>query len=367
MYAPRREGVEDRPYNRHAMNNSIARNKLSCTLDPLRPDARELLMRLIERSDVFVENFKATTLHRIGIHESELLDINPRLVVVRIPPAGLTGDWAAYTGFGAQFDGLSGLAYLTGHAGSELVETPSTMHMDAATGPAGAFAVLAALHYRDATGRGQVVELAQMENVLHQLGDLYVQAQLGEDPVRLGNRDAEHAPQGVYPCLDDRWLAISITDDAQWTALVAVMAMPELAHDPKFADVAARRLHHDDLDTVIAAWSSSCDVMDAFHALQAVGIPAGPQFDDARLAADPHVAARGWLRPLTTTDVGTHQHVGHAFGGLPQVWRRGSPSLGEDNEYVFKTLLGLSDAEYDRLVGESVIVNDYLDAQGEPV
>ena len=126
------------------MNNSIARNKLSCTLDPRRPEGRELLMRLVEQSDVFVENLKASTLHQIGIHESELLDRNPRLLVLRVPPAGLTGDWTSYTGFGAQFDGLSGLAYLTGHHDSELVETPSTTYMDAATGSAGAFAVVAA-------------------------------------------------------------------------------------------------------------------------------------------------------------------------------------------------------------------------------
>ena len=179
MYAPPADGVVDRPYNRHAMNNSIARNKLSCTLDPRRPEGRELLMRLVEQSDVFVENLKTSTLHQMGIHETQLLDRNPRMLVLRIPPAGLNGDWANYTGFGAQFDGLSGFAQLVGHHDLEMVETPPTMYMDAATGPAGAFAVLAALHYRAAIGRGQLVELAQIENVLNQLGDAFVDVQLG--------------------------------------------------------------------------------------------------------------------------------------------------------------------------------------------
>ncbi|HKA04695.1 MAG TPA: CoA transferase, partial [Acidimicrobiales bacterium] len=209
MYAPLVEGRPDRPYNRHAMNNSIARNKLSCTLDPRRPEARELLMRLVEISDVFVENLKASTLHRLGIQESELLDRNPRLVVVRTPPAGLTGEWTNYSGFGAQFDGLTGLAWLTGHHDCEMVDTPSTTYMDAATGSAGAFAILAALHYRQATGRGQLIELAQMENVLAHLGDVYVDLQLGVEPARLGNRDRWCAPQGVYACRgDDRWLGL---------------------------------------------------------------------------------------------------------------------------------------------------------------
>ncbi len=182
------------------MNNSIARNKLSCTLDPRRPEGRELLMRLVEQSDVFVENLKTSTLHQIGIHESQLLERNPRMLVLRAPAAGLNGDWADYTGFGAQFDGLSGFAQLVGHHDSEMVETPATMYMDAATGPAGAFAVLAALHYRAAVGRGQLIELAQIENVLNQLGDAFLEVQLGGEPPRIGNRDPQLAPQGVYPC-----------------------------------------------------------------------------------------------------------------------------------------------------------------------
>ena len=214
MYAPAADGREDRPYNRHAMNNSIARNKLSVTLDPRRPEGRELLMRLVEQSDVFVENLKTSTLHQIGIHESQLLERNPRMIVLRAPAAGLNGDWADYTGFGAQFDGLSGFAQLVGHHDSEMVETPATMYMDAATGPAGAFAVLAALHYRAAVGRGQLVELAQIENVLNQMGDAFLEVQFGGDPQRTGNRDPDLAPQGVYPCAgEEHWLAITVHDD----------------------------------------------------------------------------------------------------------------------------------------------------------
>ena len=174
-------------------------------------------MRLVERSDVFVENLKPSTLHRLGIHESELLDRNPAMIVVRLPPSGLSGDWAGYTGFGAQFDGLSGLVSLLGHHDSEIVETPSTTYMDLATGPAGAFAVLAALHYRGATGRGQVIEMAQLENIVAQLGDVLVDTQLGEAPERVGNRDPRQAPQGIYRCRGEhRWLALTVTDDRAW-------------------------------------------------------------------------------------------------------------------------------------------------------
>jgi crotonobetainyl-CoA:carnitine CoA-transferase CaiB-like acyl-CoA transferase len=368
MYAPPVEGREDRPYNRHAMNNSIARNTLSATLVPRRPEARELLFRLVEQSDVFIENMKASTLHRLGIHETELLDRNPRLVVMRIPPAGLTGDWAHYTGFGAQFDGLSGLAWITGHHDSELVETPSTTYMDAATGSAGAFAILAALHYREATGRGQLIELAQMENVLAHLGDVYVDLQLGVEPRRLGNRDRWMAPQGVYRCRgQQRWLAVTVSDDAAWAGLARVMAVPELAADPRFATVADRLGRVDELDRMVGDWAAGHDPVEAFHALQAAGVAAAPLLDDDLLAADPNVAARRWIRPLPSTDVGTYPHIGHAFTGLPLAWDRGSPVLGEDNEYVFAKLLGLDDDTRQRLEAAGVIVTDYLDDNGNPV
>ena len=181
LYGPLAPGREDRPYNRHAMNNSVSRGKRSCTLDVRFPEQRALFMRLVAKCDVFVENLKSTTLHQMGIHETELLQANPRLIVLRLPPAGLSGDWAHYTGFGGQFDGLTGLAALLGHRGTSVMESPSTQYMDSVTGPAGAFATLAALHYRAATGRGQVIELAQSENVLTELGDVFVNLQLGVD------------------------------------------------------------------------------------------------------------------------------------------------------------------------------------------
>src|SRR5262245_19118014 len=155
LSGPVAAGQVDRPYKRHAMNNAVSRGKRSCTLDVRVPHQRELFMRLVAVSDVFVENLKSTTLHQMGLHESELLDANPRLVVLRLPPAVLSGDWAHYTGFGGQFDGLTSLAALLGHRGTALMESPSTQHMDSVTGPAGGFAALAALHHCDATGRGQ--------------------------------------------------------------------------------------------------------------------------------------------------------------------------------------------------------------------
>jgi crotonobetainyl-CoA:carnitine CoA-transferase CaiB-like acyl-CoA transferase len=367
MYGPAAPGRPDRPWNRHAMNNSLARNKLSCTIDTRRPAGLDLLMRLAERCDVFMDNFKASGLVHMGIHVSELQARNPALVIVRLPAAGLAGDWAGYAGFGAQFDGLAGLLWLCGHRDSDPTTSPATTYMDAASGPAAAFATIAALRYRLATGRGQLVELSQIENVINHLGDVFVDYQLGVDPVRWGNRDPWRAPQGLYRCQGKaQWLAVSVGDDPSWRALAGVLGRPALAEDPRFADAPSRRLHHDEIDELISAWSAGQPLYNAFHTLQRAGVPAGPLLSDDSLIRDPQFEARQWLQPLNSCDVGTHLHPGLAFRGVPQAWWRGSPILGEDNEYVYKKILGLSDRDFAHYREEKILAEAYLAPDGTP-
>jgi crotonobetainyl-CoA:carnitine CoA-transferase CaiB-like acyl-CoA transferase len=367
LYGPPVPDRPDRPWNRHAMNNSLCRNKLSCTIDNRRREGHELLLQLAERSDVFIDNFKANGLARMGIQISELQARNPRLIILRMPPTGTTGDWADYTGFGAQFDGLTSMLWLCGHRDSELFTSPGTTYMDAASGPAVAFATIAALRYRAGTGRGQLVEFAQSENVLNHLGDVFVDCQLGVEPQRWGNRDRWRAPQGLYRCGGvEQWLAISVGDDEAWSALATVMGREELVHDSRFVNAESRRAHHDELDVIIDAWAAEQPLLDAFHALQRAGVAAGPLLDDAAFAADPQFLDRQWQRPLRSLDVGTHLHPGHPYRGVPQEWRRGSPVLGEDNEYVYKTVLGVSDEDFVRYGTEKYLAEDYLDGLGEP-
>jgi crotonobetainyl-CoA:carnitine CoA-transferase CaiB-like acyl-CoA transferase len=367
LYGPLAAGRPDRPWNRHALNNSLARNKLSCTIDNRRPAGRELLMALAERSDVFIDNFKANGLARMGLYVSEMQARNPRLVIVRMPPTGTTGDWSGYAGFGAQFDGLTSLLWLCGHRGADLTDSPATTYMDGASGPATAFAVIAALRYRERTGRGQLVEMVQSENVLNHLGDVFVDVELGVEPERMGNRDRWRAPQGLYRCSgEDRWLAISVGDDEEWRALATVMGRGELGTDTRFADARSRRANHDELDEIIGAWAAEQPLLDAFHALQGALVTAGPLLDDDLFVEDPQLAARQWLRPLRSLDVGTHPHPGLPYRGVAQVWRRGSPTLGEDNEYVYKQVLGVSDEEFEHYRAERILAEDYLDESGRP-
>jgi crotonobetainyl-CoA:carnitine CoA-transferase CaiB-like acyl-CoA transferase len=238
--------------------------------------------------------------------------------------------------------------------------------MDGVTGPAGVFALLAALHYRAATGRGQVIELAQSENVITQMGDVFVNLQLGQRPRRFGNRDPHRAPQGLYPCCDGRVLAVTVGDDRAWQALTSVMGRPDLGKEERLSTVTGRQAAHDEIDAAIAAWSGSMDCYEAFHALQQAGVAAGPYLDESQFPGDEQVQAREWIRPLSSADVGSFDHLGQPFRGIPMAWERGAPVLGQDNEYVFRHILGLDEHEYRRLCDQQIAVEDYLDPQGRP-
>jgi crotonobetainyl-CoA:carnitine CoA-transferase CaiB-like acyl-CoA transferase len=366
-YGPAAPNRPDRPYNRQSMNNAISRNKLSCAMDIRRPEAFELFLKLVDSADVLIENFKASSLASMGIHPSVLQARNPGLIIARLPPTGLTGDWSSFTGFGPQFDAMSGFLAASGHRDSTLMETPMTIYMDAATGPAAAFAIMAALNYRETNGRGQLIELAQTENIIQHLGDLYLDVQLtGHAFKRAGNRQANRAPQGLYRTADGRWLAISVGTDAEWSALAAVIERSDLAGEERYTTLAGRQSGHDELDQAIATWAEKRDALAAFHVLQKAGVAASPLMNEALFAEDAHVQARRWLQPLHSLDLGTHMQPGPAFRGIDQVWRRGSPSLGEDNEYVYKTVLGISDEEYDRFAAQKILAEDYFDKTGEP-
>src|SRR3954451_1076633 len=267
------------PWNRISWFNSHARNKRNITMDLTRPEGRELFLRLVEQSDGFVENNAPGLLERLGLAPDVLLERNERLIVVRMPPLGLSGPDFTATGFGWHFEELAGLAQVQGYPDGEGV---ASIFMDGASGPAGANAFLMALLQRRRTGRGAVVELAQVENLITHLGDVVLEAAArGGRPPRWGNRSPDFAPQGVYPCAgDDQWIALSIVDVAQWRSLVALIGDPAL-RDRALDAVGERHRRHDEIDAAIGIWTAALDKYGAFHRLQAGGIPAGPVLDEA--------------------------------------------------------------------------------------
>jgi benzylsuccinate CoA-transferase BbsF subunit len=209
--------------------------------------------------------------------------------------------------------------------------------MDAATGATGALATLAALRRRDQTGSGQLVEVAQTENLLNHLGGILIEAaSTGTRHATTGNRHTERAPRGVYRCRDadpgeggagrpgaggrDRWVAIDVHTDDEWEGLRRAMGEPTWAAEPRFATTGGRLEHHDELDARITAWTSGLNHIEVFHVCQEHGVRAGAVLTESECSADPHLRDRGLFRPNGNREIGTYDFPGH-------LWRWDGPDL----------------------------------------
>jgi crotonobetainyl-CoA:carnitine CoA-transferase CaiB-like acyl-CoA transferase len=357
----------ERPWNRSAVFNWHGRNKRSATLDIRKPSGRELLLRLLEVCDVLVENNPPKLLDALDLGYEQMAGRNPGLVVLRMPAGGLTGPYRDFVGFGGSFEGLVGLRSFRGYPTTSPEGAPGSLHMDTAAGATGTFAVLAALRRRRRSGQGALIDLSQLENLVQQTGEYVMAGARGVDFGPTGNRNDRHAPQGVYPCAgEDRWVAISVGSDEEWHALMRVMGDPAWADDATFSALSGRMASHDDLDERISAWTEQMDRYDVFHRCQAAGIAAAPVMDEADLYADPQLAHIGFFRPLESPHTGRHSYPAHPlrWSGPPLRWDGAAPGLGDDNDYVFRQLLGLTEDEYEQLAAEGHLSQDYLDREG---
>lgn len=346
-----------RPYDRSAVFNWHARNKLSACMNLDTTEGREALLDLVGISDVLVENNSNGVLEKLGIGHERLLEVNPRLVVARMPPLGMHGPMSDYLGYGPNFNSLVGIAAMDGYAGEEPDSAGENYHMDEAA-PAGlGFAVLAALWDRETTGRGGLIEFAQAENVMTEIGEHLLDCQVnGRDPAVLGNRDP-HVLQDVFATADDeRWVAVSVRDEADRHAVLEAMGA-----DPDGRGVGARDRGEALLER-IGAWCAQCHVDDVVEQLAAAGVPVAEVMSEPRLLTDPHLLERGWFRERTHPAVGTHLYPGHPWRTDDFELRhdRPLPGFGEDNEYVYLTLLGRTRQEYDDLVARGLVTDHQL-------
>jgi crotonobetainyl-CoA:carnitine CoA-transferase CaiB-like acyl-CoA transferase len=359
----------ERPWNRKALFNAHARNKRSITLDVRSEAGREAFLRLAERCDVMIENNSVDLLTKLGIDWDTLHARNDQLILIRMPSVGLSGPYRDYLGFGVNFEALCGLGAIRGYPGGDLSENEPVYHMDAASGSAGALAALMALRRRAVTGRGELIELAQSENMLNHIGELLIDAgRTGAEHEPVGNRHPSRAPQGCYPCRgDDAWAVISVGEE-EWASFTRALDDPAWATEERFATADARRANHDALDELITGWTAQRSPYEVFEACQAHGVPAAPVLHELEAMADPHLQARGMFRPNGNPDTGQHLHPTHLWrwDGPPLRWGP-LPVLGGDNEAVLTDVVGLSDDEIALLAAEGQLSLDYLGPDGQPL
>ena len=368
----------ERPWNYHPMFVSLYRNKYSFTLDIRQPEGMEILGRLVALSDVVVENSAVGTMEKLGITYEWLCEQRSDIIFLRAPGYGLTGDYANARTMGAQLEGVMGHQLLRGYRDAGPEENSGIFAADYIAGTQIAFAVMTALWHRNNTGEGQFIEMAQAENSAAMFAQAYMDYALnGALGAAQGNRsiyaeDGE-APCGVYPCRSpgepedglDRWIAISVTSDAEWAALRDVLGNPDWAQAPELDTAPGRAASQDLLDSKLAEWTHGFDDYELFHRLQQAGVPAAPVLEASRLLHDPHVKARNLLQPAELPDdIGTYQYPAPMYefpaaaGGI----RRPPVAFGQDNEYVYRQLLGVDEQEYQRLVEAGHIADTFSDS-----
>ena len=342
-----------RPWNRYPLFNAHGRNKLGITVDLTQPSGMDIFKRLVAVSDAFVENNVTETMDKLSISYEMMREINPRIIMLRMPAYGNAGAYRNYRSLGVHMEGVIGHTIVRGYEDMDQSSSTNVFAADAAGGAQGAFAMLAALHFRKRTGKGQLVELAQAENMIAYTGRFFMDyAMNGRDSSTIGNRHTS-AIQGCYQCAgDDRWVNITLFDDDDWTAFCEAIGKPDWSSDERFSSHASRYANQRKLDAHIGEWTSRQDHYEVMHLLQAAGVASGPVMDQRDAFADPHLQERGIFEEVYHEDVeGWHLYVGapYKMSDAPIKIRSGPVRLGADNEYVYKKVLGVSDEEYAEL------------------
>ncbi len=350
---------EEHPIERSAVFNTVNRGKLGVTLNLADPRGVEVLKRLAVTADVLIENYSAGVMERLGLSYRVLSELNPRLVMISMPSFGAEGPERDARGYGNTVEAMAGVTGLTGYHDGGQPYTLSNALGDPVGGLNGMFAVMVALHERERTGRGQWIELAQVEAAIPLMAEALLDYQLnGKIPPPRGNRHPRYAPHGIYRCAgEDNWIAVGVESEAQWRALLGALGLEELAADPRFATAEARKRNEDALDDALSRAFGSREVEEIARRLIGAGVPAGQVNSAPAVMADEQIQARGFFVPVERAVVGTHLYPGAVarFSQTPLETDRPAPLLGEHNETVLREVLGMSDAEIEALERAGII------------
>lgn len=344
--------------NGPASFDQVASNKLSVRINLKHPEGVALAKRIVTISDVAAESFRPGVMKRLGLAYDELRAAKDDIILVSVSSSGQAGPDSHYAGYAPLFGAWGGLGFLTGYADGPPVEMRHVM--DHSVGLNAAMATVAALLQRRRTGKGTHVDVAAREVASSLIGEALLEAAAGGAPRRTGNEDLRMAPHGVYPTRDpDRWLTLAVATDAEWSALAAILAQSGQALDPRLAQGAYRHANRAALDELIRGWTREQEASAAAQALQRAGVAAHVSWTTRDIADDPHLKARGAIVHVAEPDGRLRAAVGMPmrFSRTADVGiTRGTPRLGEDEDYVYGELLGIGAAERRRLADAEVIL-----------
>jgi crotonobetainyl-CoA:carnitine CoA-transferase CaiB-like acyl-CoA transferase len=351
------KGIED---NLTTYFNTWNRSKRSVTLDMSYPKAREILLKLIEKSDVLIENFSPRVMLNWGLNYERLKEVRPALIMASMSAMGQTGPWKDYVAFGPTLHALSGLTYLTSFK-KDFPMGLGYAYADSISGLYAALIVLAALEYRERAGQGQYIDLSEYEAICTLMGPVLLDASLHEKEILPhGNRsnDIPAAPYGCYKCSGlDRWCVIAVFNEKEWQTLCKVLGDPDWTKEEKFSTLLKRKENAEELDELLTQWTFQHASEQVVSLLQEAGVPAGAVQNAEDLARDPQLTARDFFirleHPILGSTISDRSPI--RFEDDLTVGRKAGPLLGEDNRYVFIELLGLTEEECSSFIEKGII------------
>ncbi|MYE47683.1 MAG: CoA transferase [Chloroflexi bacterium] len=347
-------------WNRGLYLQKAQAGKRAITLDLSRESGKQLLARLIGRSDVVVENFTPHVMQSLGFDYESCKQLKPDIIFCSMSGYGGTGPYGDFRAIGMGLEPAAGVPHITGYPGGPPYKNGNTF-ADPLGGLLGAYGVLAALHHRRRTGEGQYIRMSLQEASIQIVGEALMEYQLtGRLPELRANRSASAAPQGVYRCRGaDDWLYLSAGSDEEWEALCNATGHTEWARDERFADALARHRNHDALDGLIGEWCAGQDKTAAMDLLQRAGVMAAAVLNPREALLNEQLAAREFFTPVEIPGVEGPRpvwpYVPAKFSRFDAKPRGPAPAVGQHNREVFHDLLGVSDEELAQLEEEGVI------------
>lgn len=354
---PMRQWGREKPHGKSLWWPVVARNKKSVTCNLRTEEGQALARNIIGKSDIVVENFRPGTLERWGLGYDDLRTIDPRLIMARVTGYGQDGPYSPRAGFGSIGEAMGGIRYVTGNPDLP----PSRAGISLGDSLAAVFAtigVLTAVHHRERTGRGQLVDSAIYEAVLAMMESLLPEYEIGGyQRERTGSVLPNIAPSNVYPTKGGEMILVAANQDSVYARLVTAMGRADLVSDPRYVDHASRGVNMAELDDVISAWTADLGTDEVLDILHEAGVPAGRIYTARDMFDDPHFAARDAIVRLAHPDFGEIPMAGVVpkLSDSPGAVRHAGPELGEHNSDIYGSLLGLTEAERAALVDRGII------------
>ena len=338
-----------------------SRNKKSITLNLATPEGQDILKKLAAQADVLIEGFRPGAMERWGLGPDDLQAVNPKLVMLRFSGFGQTGPYKDRPGFGTIAECMSGYISMTGFPDTA-PNLPPIPLADEIAGLFGAMAGMMALYHRDASGdpnaQGQVVDVSLFEPLFRLcIPHITMFDMLGINRERVGNDFPDAAPRSLYKTSDDRWLGLSATSQSTFERLAQAMGMPDLISRPEFKDNAARLENRDSLNDELQGWLGQRDLEETMDQLVPSGGVVGPVYDAPQIMSDPHYQARENIIDIDDPELGKTKMLGIVpkFSETPGAVNHAGPNVGEHNQHIYGSWLGLDEGELADMTGQGTI------------